>query len=261
LEHKLKNIIEKICKMNSINVLLVPKEINHTELSGKIIVVIDILRASSTIVTALARGCRGLIPIFSPDKVKEKSKGFAKEEVLLGGERKGKKIKGFDLGNSPREYTEELVKDKIIIFSTTNGVKTLEMAKNAFKIVIGSFLNLQAVCDYCYNFQEDIIIVCAGKDGNFSLEDSVCAGMLINSLKKNLPGVFRGTDANIAVQILYKKYGNNILGVLKKSQHGKYLESIGLGRDLEFCSTLDAFNIVPIFENRVITTAEYRMRG
>ncbi|MBU4510886.1 2-phosphosulfolactate phosphatase, partial [bacterium] len=218
--------------MNNLETLFIPEEIKNTELAGKLVVVIDVLRASSTIVTALANGCRGFIPILSPEQVKEKAQQFEKERVLLGGEREGIKIKGFDLGNSPREYKREVVKDKTIIFSTTNGVKALEMVKSAHRIVIGSFLNLQAVCNYCTNYKGDILLICAGKDGRFSLEDTSCAGMIINSLRDVFPGGHQEADANLTARLLYEKFGNNILEILRKSQHGRYLESIGLEKDL-----------------------------
>ena len=239
--------------MNDLEILFIPEEIKNIELADKLIVMIDVLRASSTIVTALANGCRGFIPILSPNQVKKKAEQFEKERVLLGGEREGIKIKGFDLGNSPREYKREAVKDKTIIFSTTNGVKTLEMVKGAYRIIIGSFLNLQAVCNYCTNYKGDILIICAGKEGRFSLEDTACAGMIINSLRDVFPGVCQEADANLTAQLLYVKFGNNILEILRKSQHGRYLESIGLGEDLKFCSQLDLFHIVPIFKDGIIS--------
>ena len=239
--------------MNSLETLFIPEEIKNVELTGKLVVMIDVLRASSTIVTALANGCRGFIPILSPDQAKKKAQQFERERVLLGGEREGIKIEGFDLGNSPREYKKEAVKDKTIIFSTTNGVKTLEMVKSAHRIVIGSFLNLQAVCDYCANYKRDILIICAGKEGKFSLEDTACAGMIINSLKDVFPVACQEVDANLTARLLYEKVGNNILEILRKSQHGRYLESIGLGEDLKFCSQLDFFHIVPIFRDGIIS--------
>jgi 2-phosphosulfolactate phosphatase len=242
--------------MNSLETLFIPEEIKNTELAGKLVVIIDVLRASSTIVTALANGCRGFIPIFSPNQAKKKAQQFEKEMVLLGGEREGVKIEGFDLGNSPREYKREAVKDKTIIFSTTNGVKTLEMVKGAYRIIIGSFLNLQAVCNYCTNYKGDILIICAGRDGRFSLEDTACAGILIDSLKNAFSDNCQEADANLTAQLLYKKFGNNILEILRKSQHGRYLESIGLRKDLEFCSQLDIFNIVPIFRDGLISLNE-----
>jgi len=239
--------------MNNLETLFIPEEIKKIELAGKLVVIIDVLRASSTIVTALANGCRSFIPILSPGQAKKKAQQFEKERVLLGGEREGIKIEGFDLGNSPREYKREVVKDKTIIFSTTNGVKALEMVKSAYRIIIGSFLNLQAVCNYCTNYRGDILIICAGKEGNFSLEDTACAGMIINSLRDVFPGSHQEADANLTAQLLYKKFGNNILEILRKSQHGRYLESIGLGEDLEFCSRLDFFHIVPIFRDGIIS--------
>lgn len=242
--------------MNNLEVVFTPEEIKNRRLSDKLIVVIDVLRASSTIITALAYGCRGLVPILSPEQAKEKAQQFKKEEVLLGGEREGRKIKGFDLGNSPREYQKEIVEDRIIIFSTTNGVKTLERVRGAFRIIIASFLNLQATFNYCFKFQGDILLACAGKEGYFSLEDTVCAGMLINSLRDIYSDTCQEVDANLTAQVLYKKFGNNILEMLRKSQHGRYLESIGLRKDLEFCSQLDIFNIVPIFRDGLISLNE-----
>jgi 2-phosphosulfolactate phosphatase len=243
-------------QMNNLEVVFTPEEIKNRRLSDKLIVVIDVLRASSTIVTALACGCRGLVPILSPEQAKEKAQQFKKEEVLLGGEREGRKIKGFDLGNSPREYQKEIVEDRIIIFSTTNGVKTLEIVRGALRIIIASFLNLQATSNYCSKFQGDILLACAGKEGYFSLEDTVCAGMLINSLRDIYSDTCQEVDANLTAQVLYKKFGNNILEMLRKSQHGRYLESIGLRKDLEFCSQLDIFNIVPIFRDGLISLNE-----
>jgi 2-phosphosulfolactate phosphatase len=243
-------------QMNNLEVVFTPEEIKDRRLSDKLIVVIDVLRASSTIVTALAYGCRGLVPILSPEQAKEKAQQFKKEEVLLGGEREGRKIKGFDLGNSPREYQKEIVEDRMIIFSTTNGVKTLERVRGAFRIIIASFLNLQATFNYCSKFQGDILLACAGKEGYFSLEDTVCAGMLINSLRDIYSDTCQEVDANLTAQVLYKKFGNNILEMLRKSQHGRYLESIGLRKDLEFCSQLDIFNIVPIFRDDLISLNE-----
>jgi len=239
--------------MNSLETLLIPEEIKNTELAGKLVVIIDVLRASSTIAAALANGCNGFIPIFSPNQDKKKARQFKKERVLLGGERAGIKLEGFDLGNSPREYKRETVKDKTIIFSTTNGVKTLEMVKGAYRIIIGSFLNLQAVCNYCTNYRGDILIICAGKEGKFSLEDAACAGMIVNSLKDVFSVACQEADANLTAQLLYEKFSNNILEILRKSQHGRYLESIGLVEDLKFCSQLDFFHIVPVFRDGIIS--------
>jgi len=239
--------------MKNLEVVFTPEEIKDRRLTDKLVVVIDVLRASSTIVTALANGCIGFIPIFSPEQAEKKAGEFTKEKVLLGGERKGNKIRGFNLGNSPREYEREIVKDRIIIFSTTNGVKTLEMVKGAYQIIIGSFLNLQATSNYCSNFPGDVILVCAGREGCFSLEDSVCAGILVNSLRDIFPPNTWEVDSNITAQLLYEKFGNNILELLQKCYHGRYLESIGLGKDLEFCSQTNIFNIVPVFKDGIIS--------
>ena len=241
---------------NKVEVLLVPKEISGKKLADKLVVMIDVLRASSTIVTALARGCSGFIPIYSPEKAKEKVKCLRQEETLLCGERNGMKIKGFDLGNSPRKFKEETIKNKKIVFTTTNGVKVLELARDASEVIICSFLNLNSVCDYCFNSKEDVLIICAGREGKFSLEDAVCAGMLVDSIKTKSDVIFPETDAGITVQMLYKQYEGNIFGMLKKSQHGQYLISIGLKKDLEFCSSVNLFNIVPKYKDGIINRCQ-----
>src|SRR4030042_1440272 len=180
--------------MNNLETLFIPEEIKNKELAGKLVVVIDVLRASSTIVTALANGCNGFIPILSP-----------------------------------------------------------EQAKDAHRIIIGSFLNLQAVCDYCTNYQGDISIICAGKEGQFFLEDAACAGRIIHSLRDVSFSGFQEVDANLTAQLLYEKFGNNILKILRKSQHGRYLESIGLVEGLKFFFPFDFFSIVPIFRDGIIS--------
>jgi len=238
--------------LKTIDVLLLPEEILNRNFNDKLVVMIDVLRASSTIVTALSRGCEGFIPIFSPGEARKKAKNIKSNHILLCGERKGKKIFGFDLGNSPLEFKEEIVKYKKIVFTTTNGVKVLEMASYASEIIICSFLNINAVCDYCLRFKGDIFIICAGSEGQFSLEDTVCAGMLMNCVSRESHEIISESDAVKASQILYKHYGKDLLGMLKKSQHGKYLRSIGLEKDLQFCASINLFNIVPIYKNGAI---------
>jgi len=243
--------------MNNLNieVIITPEEIKDRILSDKLIVVIDVLRASSTIITALAKGCRGFIPIFSPNQAIKEAKQLKlkKEDVLLGGERDGEKIEGFHLGNSPREYQKNIIQDKIIIFSTTNGVKTFELVKNADKIIIASFLNLQAVSKYCSSFKKDVLLVCAGREGKLSLEDTVCTGMLFNSLKSNFSLENQKKDSNLIAQLLCDKYRNKLMEMFNQSQHGRYLKKIGLEADLEFCAQLNIFNIIPVFKNNLIT--------
>ena len=238
--------------MNKIDVLMIPQEISCRNMHGSLAVVIDVLRASSTIVTALARGSSGFFPIYSTEAAQEKAQCFKEKNILLCGERKGKKILGFDLGNSPHEFKREIVRQKQIVFTTTNGVKALEMTRNAAETVVCSFLNMSAVCDHCLKFNGNILIVCAGRDGQFSLEDTVCAGMLINCIRNKSHYDLPETDASITSQLLYKHYCNNLLKMLKISLHGKYLMNIGLESDLEFCSSIDLFDIVPVLRGDMI---------
>ncbi len=241
--------------MKNLEVVFRPEELGERKLEDKLVVVIDVLRASSTLVTALVEGSKDFIPVFSPEEAKEKARQFTREEVLLGGERKGKKIAGFDLGNSPREYQKEVVKDKIIIFSTTNGVRTLERVKGAFRIIIGSFLNAETISRYCAPFPGEVLLVCAGREGQFSLEDTVCAGMLISYLTKVYPLVEEIADTNLAAYLLYERFSSNLGELLQKCYHGKYLASIGLKEDLIFCAQANIFDIVPVFKDGIISIA------
>ncbi|GAB4114966.1 MAG: 2-phosphosulfolactate phosphatase family protein [Candidatus Caldatribacteriota bacterium] len=238
--------------MKDFEVILTPEEIDKKGLNHKLVIVIDVLRASSTIITALVKGSKGIIPVFNPEEAQQKKYHFKTEEILLGGERKGKKIKGFDLGNSPLEYLEEVVRDKLIIFSTTNGVKTLERVKNAQEVIIGSFLNLKTVADYCINFPEEVLLVCAGKEGKISLEDTTCAGMLINNFQARHLFSKIERDSNLLAHLLYEKFGHNILKMLQVSEHGRYLCSLGYLKDLEFCAQTDIFNVLPFFQDGII---------
>ncbi len=239
--------------MINFEVIFTPEGIGKRRLNDKLVVVIDVLRASSTIITALVNGSQGVIPVFNPVEARRALYHFKTEKVLLGGERKGKKIRGFDLGNSPLEYQREIVKDRLIIFSTTNGVKTLERVKEAGRIIIGGFLNLKVVADYCVDFPGEILLVCAGKEGRFSLEDTTCAGMMINYWREIYSLPKEEKDTNLIAQILYEKFGPNVLELMLISEHGRYLSDLGFKRDLEFCAQTNIFSVIPFFKDGIIS--------
>jgi 2-phosphosulfolactate phosphatase len=159
------------------DVLLVPG--NNLNLTAKKVVVIDVLRATSTIVTALGNKALEIIPVIEPSEVIDLIKKLGPGECLTGGERKGLKIEGFDMGNSPAEYKKERVEGKKIIISTTNGTKAIKSTQGAAEVYIGSFLNVRAVVDHLREGDQDIIIICSGRDQNLCLEDLACAGMMI----------------------------------------------------------------------------------
>ena len=235
---------------NRIVVFEKPADTETIDLRDSIAVVIDVLRATSTIINALRNGCKGVIPVAEIDQALLLRQHKSDLAPLLCGERKGKRIDGFDLGNSPAEYKSEIVKDKLLIMTTTNGTQAMAAAHDARVIYVLSLLNLQTTVNNAVCLDKDINIICAGTNGRPSLEDNVCAGLFIRKVLKSdkfLP------DKNCSELIaLANEYSGNLLRMLRTSRHGQYLEEIGFGSDLEFCSRLNSINTCAIFENGLI---------
>src|SRR4030066_242814 len=165
-----------------INVLFSPLGADELSFTGRTTVVIDVLRASSTIVAALSNGAKEVVPVGTVEFAVKVSGGIFGGQALLGGERNTKKIEGFALGNSPSEYTKEVVNGKSIVFYSTNGSRAIVKAKYSANLFICSFNNLKALAKHLKKLNEDVIILCSGNNNFFSLEDSVCAGMLISEM-------------------------------------------------------------------------------
>ena len=167
-----------------LNVFLSPVIVDELYFTSKTTVVIDVLRATSTIVTAIDNGAKEVVPVASVEFAVKVSGGMFGGQILLGGERNTKKIEGFALGNSPFEYSKEIVEGKTIVFYTTNGTKSIAKAKYSENLYTCSFLNISAVAKHLITLNTDVEIVCAGRNNYFSIEDSVCAGMLISKISK-----------------------------------------------------------------------------
>ena len=213
--------------------------------------VIDVLRATSVIVHALSGGALEIIPVETVEEAFRKSGGFSSETALLGGERQSRKIEGFDLGNSPREYLSEVVKGKRIILTTTNGTKAFHSVSNGKEVMAACFFNIGSTVNRCVELRNDLLIFLSGDEGRFSLEDAVCGGMLIDRIFKR-GGPLTLTDASLAARVLFLRFESNLLEALQSSHHGKDLLRLGLGDDLVYCAQTDIFPVVPVFRNGVI---------
>ena len=225
----------------------------HPErLSDLIVVVIDALRATSVIVHAIWQGAKEIIPVATVEEAFQMIKIFPEGTTLLGGERETRKIEGFDLGNSPREYIAEKVKGKRLILTTTNGTKAFHFVSSGKEIMVGSFFNIGAVSEKCLATGTDLFIFPSGDEGNFSLEDTVCGGMLIDLLIKKRGNSIDLTDASYTALILYQRFEANLLGAFHLSRHGKELVDVGAGEDLLYCTQIDITSLVPIFRDGVI---------
>lgn len=228
-------------------------------LKDKNVIVVDVLRASATILTALVNGAKEVIPAESSSIAARISKGSGNS--LICGERNGKIIEGFNLGNSPFEYTEEAVKGKTLIFSTTNGTVSIIKSRFAKNCIIAGFMNLNSAVDFVADLSEDFTIVCSGKQNDFCVEDMAAAGMIISELferkgKNNYMLLDSGyVSYKMAKNILYKSGKpdvSKIQSIYKKSEHGQYLISLGFEKDLEYCAQLNKFTELPVFRKGMI---------
>ena len=234
-----------------IGVHFTPGSLDEESLTGKNVVVIDVLRSASSIVIALKNGAREIIPAGDMETAYKVYSNLTREVTLRCGERNGKMIQGFDLGNSPIAYTEEKVKGKSIVMLTTNGTAAIVKAKHAKNLVVASFLNLSSVVKHMQNWQGDIVIICSGQDNHFSLEDTICAGKIVAELTKENEKYILD-DSGRSAMLLDKAVGNNLFKMMKNSDHGKFLVDLGYEEDLKFCANLDFFPGVPVLTGGVV---------
>ena len=233
-----------------IDVILTAADIQPEKIKDKIVVIIDVLRATSVMITALANGAKAVYPYKDIESVLENSK--KSKSFVLGGERKGLKIEGFDFGNSPLEYTKEAVSGKDMFMTTSNGTRAIENSANGSKkLFIAAFLNVESVAKKILEENDDTVIICSGTDNNFSLDDALCAGEIIRRVKEKNRDI-QLTDISLAM----KRLAETSLGIeetLEGSKHFEYLKTIGFYGDMNHCFTMDMFDIVPEYKNGVIT--------
>ena len=230
-----------------------PIDVNPQDFVSRTAVVIDVLRASSTMAIALQNNCREIIPTDEVDRAFEIAEAFPSQNVLLCGERRGFKVEGFDLGNSPQDYTPAKVANRILVFTTSNGTRAIKHAELANQVVICALVNLLAVAKYLANSTSDILILCAGREGDPSLEDAICAGLLANRIFEHDQEKVRLTQNAQDVIEMSQGYRGDLLQMLQQSEHGRYLIKIGQKADLEVCARLNSINIVPVYRDGVIS--------
>ena len=237
-----------------LDVYFTPTERKPTDTVGRLVLIVDVLRASTTVAAALGNGAKTVIPLIGADEVITRSKEFSRSAVTLAGEQNMLPIAGFDLGNSPQDFTKKAVEGKTILITTTNGTRALLGVQGARDIVIASYVNFTAVLammKVAASSNTDIAIICAGEEGSFTLEDAACAGRYVRAIPKR--GEIVLNDAASASVLIEKKYGDNIAKVFKESSHGQALESAGFGDDLTAAAEVDAYSVVPIYQDRQIT--------
>lgn len=217
-------------------------------LEDKLVIVIDVLRATSTMVTALANGCQALLPVLSPEEAL--AKRLEIPGALLGGERRAMRIEGFDFGNSPFDYSPEKVGGKRVIMTTTNGTRAIRAAAEAKAVWMACFLNLESIVRAIYRLKQQvslqgIVIFCAGTEDRFDLPDTLCAGMLIEALGPDI----QLNDLGEAARMLFQMSKLNLLETIEQSDHGHRLLELGFQKDVVYCSTANILPIVPALVN------------
>ena len=238
-----------------VDVFFGPQEMSTADTTNRVVAVVDVLRASSTIAVALANGAKAVVPLASSEEVISRSKSLTRSEVKLAGERKSKPISGFDLGNSPLEYTKEVVEGKTIMITTTNGTGAILAVQGARDVVVASYVNFSAVLSMlgaALRGGTDVTILCAGQDRRFALEDAACAGRFVQHITAK-QGQAELNDAAQAAMLIDRKYGTNIKRLFKSSAHGLALIEAGFEGDLAVCAAVDSYPVLPVYQERQIT--------
>jgi 2-phosphosulfolactate phosphatase len=237
-------------------------------LKGKVVVVIDVFRACSTIATALNNGARAIVPVGDMDEASRIADALDPETTVLGGERGGKQIDGYDAGNSPLEYTPEMVAGKTVVLNTSNGTLAFTKARNAGAAVAGSFLNAGRIVDFLRAHLADTppdapargAIVCSGWLGDVGLEDVLCAGLLLDRLWGGKRPAAVSDGAHIALS-QYQRDHSRLAKALAGSNHARRLIGLGHERDVAYCSQVDALPVLPVYRDSRIVLEPAGRRG
>ena len=219
------------------------------DVEGKAVVVIDVFRSSTSICAALENGARGVIPTDGQSQAVEIWTKIGPEGAILAGEREGVKIDNFNLGNSPAEFVTEVVAEKLIIMTTTNGTPVFGKASSAEIVVACGLVNIGLVTELLAGVGYDIVIVCSGRNGQFSLEDTLCGGMIIDQLETKHNVTSQLNDAASLSLLLYRTNKNNLSQTIANGEHGRHLKRIGFESDLATASRIDSIKVVPILQD------------
>ena len=226
--------------------LFSPRLLDIYDVSNSIVVIIDVFRATSTIATALHNGALKIIPVDSVEKCI--AIGNATPKSITAGERDGKIIEGLAHGNSPAEYPRSFIEGKTLVLTTTNGTKLLHMAlKNgADEVITGSFPNLSAVCDHLIAQKKNVILGCSAWKDRINLEDTLFAGAVIHRIKEHFT---IHCDSSLMAEQMYQLHKEDMKSFIRLTTHWHRLAAYGLEKDLEYCVTADAANVLPVYKS------------
>lgn len=233
-----------------VDVFFTSHEVDEAAVEGRVTAVVDVIRATSCMVEALANGARAIFPTDSTEEALKLASSLGREDTLLCGERKGLRIDGFDLGNSPWEFSRAAVGDKQLVMTTTNGTRAFLAAEASEKVLAAAFLNLATVGDELAK-GEDAAIVCAGRQDRFSLEDALCSGFLLKHIQASVQSGLQLNDAGRVALELAGRHEPDV-AFLESTVAGQALGKIGLEDDLSICAEVDRHPVLPVMAGRRI---------
>ncbi len=231
---------------------------NHVverNIKDRTILIVDTLRFTSTAITALANGCKQIIPVEEIEEAQRVAHNMRENVCLRAGERNAEKISGFELGNSPLEFLPNVVGGTVIILTTSNGTRALRKVPDSSKCLLAAFLNISAVAHAACSLGKDVAIICAGTDKRFSTDDILTAGGLISRMRSMLGKAVHMEldDLGQAADFMYQKHKGNLHKALSSSRHYRVLVSKGFESDVLYCLQEDVANIVPVYKDGLIT--------
>ncbi len=235
---------------STLDVILTPNLLPLYPLEGKVVLVIDVLRATTTMTVALDQGAEKVIPV---ESIEECLSYKDKPNHLLAGERGGQRVEGFSYGNSPFEFMDGVIKGKTLVLTTTNGTRAIEYSKGAYKVIVGGFLNFTALTKWIIAESRDTLLLCSGWRDKFNLEDTVFAGAVINHLKEYF---LVDSDAAFAAEKLYLNSRRNMMHFMKQSSHYKRLAQFGVINDIKYCLRPDLTDVVPVLKGNALVRAD-----
>lgn len=232
-----------------IDLVISADDIKEEKIKEKSVVVIDMLRATSVITTAVSNGCTGVIPVLTVDEAL-KIANSDRKKYILGGERKALKIDGFDCSNSPLEYKRSVVENKTLVMTTSNGTRAINGSMAAKSILIGALINAKAIASKLMQLNNDVVIVNSGTDGQFSMDDFICSGYIIDCMLEENENI-ELTDIAKTSNYVYRE-NRNIISFIKYASHYKRIKELNLDKDLEYCCRKDIIDIVPEYRDGII---------
>jgi 2-phosphosulfolactate phosphatase len=235
--------------LNRVEVCFSPCDFHQYEEGFDLIVVIDVLRATSAICTAIENGVKGIIPVSSLEEARE----YQKKGYIVAAERNGAVVDGFDLGNSPYSYMNPDLKGETVVLTTTNGTKAIRIAEEKETVLIGSLNNLNALCDWLAKQERDVLVLASGWKDKFNLEDTICGGAITDILIAT-GKFYSDEDSSVAAKFIYRSAKENMFSYLKASSHRRRLRKLDLNADVSYCLTPNNLTAIPILKEGTLVS-------